>query len=457
MDKIIEGRYEIREIIDDQGMFKVYKADDNQENKPVIIKVLKDEYANKEEIVKKFHQYFLTYHNVKPLTNLVKVKTFAGNVGSSVYQVQEFVDGVTIDEYMAKTKPAPGEMTRIFKEICSGLHYLHLKKLCHYKVTPKNIMITRDKDMVKLVGLGSLYLSLGNKKLLDSLVRKDKEFIAPEIQSGTEAGRITAACDVYSVGRVILSLPLQTDKKIIEKATEKNPAKRYQKIRDFLGRGDVLFIDSNGPQPQKQPEGGDAAQIIKIGPIDELVWKPNSPIPQVFQLPIQERDKVRISRVECLNMPDFAAFDTDSLEFKWKPDTSQRGKHVIKFRITTDQGNQDLELPIMVKKPGIGVKPSTKPEKEPPKPEHGYREPDRTAPPKPKKVKKPGRTSEAFDFKPYVKAFTWIYNIIAFIAGAFAVVLFVDDLVLGFSALGLLEALYLLIFGSSEKLQKLLK
>ncbi|MBN2000215.1 protein kinase [candidate division KSB1 bacterium] len=461
MDKIIDGRYEIQETIDDLGMFKVYKALDKNENNIVIVKVLKDEYANKEEIVNKFHQYFLTYHGVRPLTNLVKVKSFAGNVGSSVYQVQEFVDGMTIKDYLTSVQTGHEELARIFKEICSGLHYLHLKNLCHYKVTPNNIMVSRDKNIVKLVGLGSLYLALGDKKLLDSLIAKDKEFVAPEIQSGTDASGITAACDVFSLGKVIQSLPVKTDKNILEKAIDKNPAKRYTAIRDFLGQCDLLFKGSDGPVSPPPPPPPPKEDITFM-PMEDVVLKPNSPIPQGFVLPIKKEDKSRIKKVECLNPPDFSAFDSDTLEFKWKPDTSHQGSHVIKFRITTEKGSQELDMPITVKKPGIGLKTPTqpRPESEAGKPEHGYKEPEVKIPPKPKpkpKIIKPVKVKEAFDFKPYIKAFTWIYNIILLFAGAFAVVLFIDDLALGFLALGILEAVYLLICGSSEKFQKMLE
>ena len=42
--KRLDGRYEIREIVGEGGMARVYKAFDNQENRLVAIKILKQEY-----------------------------------------------------------------------------------------------------------------------------------------------------------------------------------------------------------------------------------------------------------------------------------------------------------------------------------------------------------------------------------------------------------------------------
>ena len=58
MDKFVgkrhDGRYEIKEIIGVGGMAVVYKAFDNQENRTVAVKILKEEFISNEEFVRRF-------------------------------------------------------------------------------------------------------------------------------------------------------------------------------------------------------------------------------------------------------------------------------------------------------------------------------------------------------------------------------------------------------------------
>ena len=58
MDKFVgkrlDGRYEIKEIIGVGGMAVVYKAYDNQENRIVAVKILKEEFISNEEFVRRF-------------------------------------------------------------------------------------------------------------------------------------------------------------------------------------------------------------------------------------------------------------------------------------------------------------------------------------------------------------------------------------------------------------------
>ena len=54
LGKRLDGRYELQEVIGIGGMATVYKATDITENRVVAVKVLKDEYAQNEEFVRRF-------------------------------------------------------------------------------------------------------------------------------------------------------------------------------------------------------------------------------------------------------------------------------------------------------------------------------------------------------------------------------------------------------------------
>ena len=52
--KRLDGRYEITELIGVGGMADVYKANDIMENRTVAVKILKDEFSNNEEFLRRF-------------------------------------------------------------------------------------------------------------------------------------------------------------------------------------------------------------------------------------------------------------------------------------------------------------------------------------------------------------------------------------------------------------------
>ena len=100
MDKFVgkrlDGRYEIKEIIGVGGMAVVYKAYDNQENRIVAVKILKEEFISNEEFVRRFKNEskaiaMLSHPNI--------VKVFDVSFGDLIqYIVMEYIEGITLKE-----------------------------------------------------------------------------------------------------------------------------------------------------------------------------------------------------------------------------------------------------------------------------------------------------------------------------------------------------------------------
>ena len=98
MDKFVgkrlDGRYEIKEIIGVGGMAVVYKAYDNQENRIVAVKILKEEFISNEEFVRRFKNEskaiaMLSHPNI--------VKVFDVSFGDLIqYIVMEYIEGITL-------------------------------------------------------------------------------------------------------------------------------------------------------------------------------------------------------------------------------------------------------------------------------------------------------------------------------------------------------------------------
>ena len=102
MDKNIgrklDGRYEITELIGVGGMADVYKATDILEDRTVAVKILKNEFADNEEFVRRFRNESKAIA-VLSHPNIVKIYD-VGFTEKIQFIVMEYIDGITLKEFM---------------------------------------------------------------------------------------------------------------------------------------------------------------------------------------------------------------------------------------------------------------------------------------------------------------------------------------------------------------------
>ena len=96
--KKIDGRYEITELIGVGGMDDVYKANDLLENRVVAVKILKNEFADNEDFVRRFRNESKAIA-VLSHPNIVKVFD-VGFSDKLQFIVMEYIDGITLKEFM---------------------------------------------------------------------------------------------------------------------------------------------------------------------------------------------------------------------------------------------------------------------------------------------------------------------------------------------------------------------
>ena len=98
--KRLDGRYEVQEIIGVGGMSVVYKAYDNVDDRIVAVKILKDEFLQNDDFVRRFKNESKAIA-VMSHPNIVKV--YDVSFGERLqYIVMEYVDGITLKEYIQK-------------------------------------------------------------------------------------------------------------------------------------------------------------------------------------------------------------------------------------------------------------------------------------------------------------------------------------------------------------------
>lgn len=114
--------------------------------------------------------------------------------------VQEWVDGVTLQQALRKEKMPAAERRRIIRALVETVAYLHSRGIVHRDLKPSNVMI-RD------IGREVVLIDFGLADTADYIEVKGPAgtpgFISPEQM---EAGGVNPADDVYSLGVIMAQL-----------------------------------------------------------------------------------------------------------------------------------------------------------------------------------------------------------------------------------------------------------
>jgi len=209
--KRLDGRYEIREIIGVGGMAVVYKAYDNIDDRIVSIKILKDEFLQNEEFRRRFKNESKA---IAVLSHPNIVKVYDVSLGDKLqYIVMEYVEGVTLKEYIEQQKVIDWkEAVHFTTQILRALQHAHDKGIVHRDIKPQNIMLLQN-GTIKVTDFGIARFSRGETRTMTEAAIGSVHYISPE----QARGEVTDdKADIYSVGVVLYEmitgqLPFESD------------------------------------------------------------------------------------------------------------------------------------------------------------------------------------------------------------------------------------------------------
>ena len=191
------GHYELMEVVGRGGQGLVYKAVDNNLNRLVALKLLRTEYANDAEFVRKFEsEAHITASINHP--NIVRVFSFGTDEGH-VYLAMELVAKGTLDDLMEKLGRVPeARALQIGIEVAQGLRAGHEQGLIHRDVKPGNVLFGEDGS-AKVVDFG-LAMFLEQAASDDGEIWGTPYYLSPErLNRVPEDFR----SDIYSLGATL--------------------------------------------------------------------------------------------------------------------------------------------------------------------------------------------------------------------------------------------------------------
>ncbi|MGZ7443809.1 Stk1 family PASTA domain-containing Ser/Thr kinase [Paenibacillus sp. TH7-28] len=309
------GRYQIIERIGGGGMALVYKAQDILLNRYVAIKVLRQQFVNDEEFIRRFRREAQSAASLSH-PNIVSVYD-VGQEDEVHYIVMEFVEGQNLNEIIKERAPLQvEEAVRIASQIADALDHAHQNQIIHRDIKPHNILIGRN-GWVKVTDFGIARAVTSTTITQTGSVVGSVHYFSPEHAKGVATGEKS---DLYSLGIVLYQMltgrlpflgespisvalkhlqehfdeprtvnPMipQSVENIILKSMRKNPGERYQSAKEMLRdletcllperrmESKLAFIDHDDEdntriipaiRPQSSAQKGGAAKLSRDNP-----------------------------------------------------------------------------------------------------------------------------------------------------------------------------------------------
>jgi serine/threonine protein kinase/Tol biopolymer transport system component len=261
------GQYLIESKLGEGGTSTVWLALDARLGRRVAIKFLSDNLADA-EARRRFQReaQMASSLNHPHIVTVYDIGEFDGRQ----YLVTEYVDGGTLKDWAKHKRRTPQEVAELLTGVADGLAAAHQAGILHRDIKPLNILVARN-GYAKLADFGLAKLAESGKFDLAShspetptrqgLILGTIAYMSPEQASGLP---LDARSDIFSFGVVLYEMlfgrrpfaghtdlellktiihgelpPLseevpETYRNIVEKALEKNPAERYQSMREMV-------------------------------------------------------------------------------------------------------------------------------------------------------------------------------------------------------------------------------
>ena len=296
-DGIILGkRYEVLSKVGAGGMADVYKGRDRMLNRYVAIKVLKKEYKEDENFVRKFRSEAQAAAGlIHP--NIVNVYDVGEDRGL-YYMVMELVEGITLKEYIEKKgRLSHKEVISIAIQMCTGVGVAHASDIIHRDIKPQNIIISKE-GKVKVTDFGIAKATTSNT--VSSNAMGSVHYTSPEQARG---GFSDQRSDIYSVGitlyemvtgqvpfdgestvsvaikhlqeeitppsEIVPDIPYSLER-IILKCTQKNSERRYRNTDELIQDLKRSLVDPDGNFVVIPPLHGMNTMIITGDELDDI-------------------------------------------------------------------------------------------------------------------------------------------------------------------------------------------
>lgn len=295
---IFAHRYEIITLLGRGGMGAVYKAQDLELTRLVALKVIRREWSDNPEFLKRFKQELILARQV---TDRNIIRNFdLGESDGTRFISMEYVEGQTLNQILKERgRLEVGEAVEIMEQVTAGLSAAHREGIIHRDLKPDNIM--RDvHGRIVIMDFGLARTVTGDGMTRTGAMLGTLEYMSPEQALGKE---LKPSSDVFTTGLILYELlsgnrpfqaesaiasllmrtqqraiPLSVHDKsipgklsnIVAKCLETDAERRYSSAEEL--RADLRAWQGKGPETSVSVFSAVSSARLRVSRIREVRW-----------------------------------------------------------------------------------------------------------------------------------------------------------------------------------------
>ncbi|MCH9608600.1 MAG: Serine/threonine-protein kinase PknD [Chlamydiales bacterium] len=235
------GGYPIEALLSKGGMSLLYLALHPKTKEPIVVKVLSPKSLSNQKLV----DHFLNEAKLIEVTdhpNIIQLYGY-GKWEGGVYIAMEFVQGIDLRQMILQQAISLKRSLEIALQVSHAIAHLHAHGIIHRDLKPENVLLTAQGG-IKVIdfGIAQLY----SQKLKQEQLLGTPSYMSPEQREDIE--QVSFQSDIFSLGVIVYEMILgrlchgtiqlsqvpRGMQKVLAKALQPDPKKRYGDIVDFI-------------------------------------------------------------------------------------------------------------------------------------------------------------------------------------------------------------------------------
>ena len=203
------GNYEVKALLGEGGMGKVYLAENPRIGRRVAIKVLGQQVAMDASFVDRFEAEARAITRIEH-PSVIDIYDFGGLEDGRLYYVMELLKGRELREVLEAQGAMPAaEVLPYLVQICAALKAAHDQGVVHRDLKPENIFVLGQEPLqLKVLDFGiAKLLQAGEDSTATNtgVIMGTPRYISPE-QAAGKPDKICTRTDLYSLGVILYQM-----------------------------------------------------------------------------------------------------------------------------------------------------------------------------------------------------------------------------------------------------------